>query len=105
MAAMLDLPVVAVTGSLTVSRESVKTLVIEASGLNGFDRCRRVYPDAADVGIKLRSPRTGRDAVWVLKERHENNDHEITHWEFVPAPEAVYKTPALAGWTLIVYND
>ncbi len=38
-------------------------LMVEASSI-GFRKCERLYDDACDEGVVLRSPRTGNEVRW-----------------------------------------
>lgn len=64
----------------------------------------RIYPDAADVGFKVRHENTGKISTWFLNEEFKN-DGDITHWEFHPTPETIRKMPKLRGFKLTIFND
>lgn len=65
-----------------------------------------IYNDAADIGMALRSPTTGKITVWVLSHKIPTPDSEdIGGWEFIPAPETIREFPHLAHRKIIVWND
>lgn len=59
---------------------------------------RRLYNDARDVGIAIRSHHTGRLERFALT-RTEERDGDLLAWHFSPAPGN--KT----GLTVIIFND
>ncbi len=79
-------------------------LLMEASSI-GFQQCERLYDDAADEGIVLRSPRTGGETRWYHTETVKDRDDDVTEWVFKPCSESVSQVPGLAGLTLRILND
>lgn len=65
-----------------------RTLVAEASDLkfvNGFGgfQIHRLWPDACDTGIAIRSHHTGKVEVFVL-DRIDRKEDEVHGWWFLP---------------------
>jgi phosphomannomutase len=87
-----------------------KTFVAEASDLGAagqvlFDQ---IYSDAADVGLLLRSSKTGSVARFYLETietTHDTDEGEILNWTLLPTSDAVRQHPALNGWKMIIFND
>ena len=77
---------------------STKTLAAFASDLPGF-RLERLYDDACDVGIAVRSERTGAEVRFCL-EREEARDGDFLAWHFVPADRICPPADKL-----IIFND
>lgn len=86
-----------------ISVSGAGSLVTEASdlGLRGF---QPLYDDACDVGIALRSHRTGAVTRWHLAEEHVR-DGDITHWTLRPTTESVRQQPQIQHYKLTIYND
>lgn len=59
-----------------------KSLVAEASDLGNF-RIQRLYNDACDEGIAIRSHHTGKVEKFVLTKVDEN-DGDVIGWHFIP---------------------
>lgn len=76
-------------------------LVGEASslGLRPGHQWDRLYDDACDVGIVLRSHKTGELSRWYLSEENQEA------WIFKPCPETIRAQPQLAAYTLHILND
>ena len=62
------------------------TLVAYASDI-GFHGAGRMYRDAIDRGIALRSHRTGTVERFCLASADSDGEGEVTGWRFIPAPE------------------
>ena len=84
-----------------------KKLVGEASemGLRPGHHWDRLYDDACDVGIVLRSHRTGELSRWFLSETIKDADGDVTEWVLKPCSETLHKLPYLAMYTLHILND
>ncbi len=84
----------AIPGELfTITKEPSgrTTMVAEASDV-GYRSPLRIYDDACDVGIAIRSRRTGRVVRFYLA--HEDNDRsgeDIAGWWFKPIAEDARK--------------
>lgn len=82
--------------------EDTKTLVAEASDFgpmrDGAWWMQRLYDDACDVGIAIRSHETDRVQVFHL-EREETRDGDLLAWHFKPMD----KTCPVRGVT--IFND
>jgi hypothetical protein len=82
-----------------------RCFVAEASTL-GNPPGAQIYPDSADVGIALRSQRTGKCAWFSLSEEiRDFGGEDIVAWQFVPIPEAVAEQPKLRGVEVHILND
>lgn len=83
-----------------------KSLCAEASEL--FNRhLQPIYNDACDVGLAIKSERTGAVVVYVMSRPvfRDDIDHELTHWEYEPADFSVRQFPDCAGTKLTVFNE
>lgn len=58
-------------------------LVAEASDLEGF-ALNRLYNDACDVGIAIRSHHTGRVLRFVLVRVVTDHEGDVLYWSFAP---------------------
>ncbi len=72
--------------SLTLFHVSGTTLVAEASDFgplrDGIWWISRIYADAADVGIAIRSHHTGKVVVFGLVEQKKDREGDLQSWEF-----------------------
>lgn len=75
-----------------------QTLVGELSEV-GYPCPRRLFPDAYDTGIRVRSHRTGVVKTFVL-EYARYSETDLMAWEFVE-----YPSPAAAPLRLVLLND
>ncbi len=75
---------------------------ISSLGVRGFER---IYPDACDVGLSIRSERTGEEVWFYLETEHRDREGDVTHWTLKPTNEAVRKNPGLKGVKMTVFND
>lgn len=85
-----------------------KLFITEASDLSGgreTDIWDSLYPDACDIGLKLISDRTGKEAHFYLVETKRDVDNDVVEWELLPTTETKHKFPNLQGWKVIVLND
>lgn len=84
-------------------------MTVEAStlGLRPGHVWERLYDDACDVGLALRSHKTGEVSTWYLCEGETKVDSEgdVQHWILKPTAESVRKHRGLDGYTLKIYND
>ena len=84
-----------------------KTLVAEASDLNDL-HLQRLYDDACDVGLAIKSDRTGAVVIYVMSKTlyHGNEDErEISGWEYVPSYASTRAFPDCIGTRLTIFND
>jgi hypothetical protein len=79
-------------------------LLVEASTV-GFERFERLYDDACDEGVVMRSPRTGNDTRWYHTDTVRDADQDVVEWVFKPCSESVAKIPSIAFLTLRIIND
>jgi hypothetical protein len=79
-----------------------RTLVAEASTL-GYKGPRRIYDDAADVGIALLSE-MGNTVRFYLSKRDVCGE-DVAGWRFEPIAEDVRKHPRLKGLSVLIIND
>lgn len=94
----------------------IKKLTADASDLGlqaGELPYSQVYNDAADVGIAIRSHRTGKLAIYTLKSTDEK-DGNIRAWEYAPAPRhesMMCPKGDVARWedykntSVVIFND
>ena len=47
---------------------------------------RRIYDDACDIGLAVRSARSGEVVTFVVSQEYRR-DGDVTHWDVVPIPE------------------
>jgi hypothetical protein len=73
----------------------------EMSMLKGFVQ---IYEDACDMGLKIRSEKTGDVSTWYIMDERRH-DGDIVHWELLPDEKTLRQSPRLRGWKLIVFND
>lgn len=63
---------------------------VEASDLTGFGQSgpfvSRVWDDSADVGLVLRSHRTGREVLFGLVDVDRGSDGEVRSWKLESHP-------------------
>lgn len=81
-----------------------KLLTCEASTLRlvpgevGF----QIYDDACDVGYAIRG---AHHTTWFYETEEVKRDGDVLYWDYKPIAEHVRKNPAIAGWTLRIFND
>ena len=75
-----------------------RALVTEASCLGNYDGFQRLFDDAADVGLAVKSSRTGKVERFYFNKRNEL-DGEITDWEYLP------ENPDCGVKKLVIFND
>lgn len=77
----------------------------EISTLGHDDIWERLYPDAADIGIRLQSSKTGVVAEYYRAETC-TRDGDITHWVCLPVPSMKQRSNmSLMRTKVIVFND
>lgn len=86
------------TETFTFHREG-NQLIAEASTLGDSFRLARLWDDACDQGITLKSHRTGREITYVLtgEERYEG---ELQGWRMAPADAELAAMPEV-----LILND
>lgn len=90
--------------AFSVSRsDGFVTLVAEASDL-GFRGSRRIYDDACDVGVAVRSERTGQTVRFYEKDQDVREGH-VCGWWFEPIPEDVRRGRVPANARILIIND
>jgi hypothetical protein len=68
------------------------TFVAEASDFNGdVSLQRQIYDDACDVGIAIRSKKTGKVMHFYLHDTVMDREGDIQCWEYLSCPEDVRK--------------
>ena len=84
-------------------------MTVEAStlGLRPGHVWQQLYDDACDVGIALRSHKTGVTTTWYLCEGDTvtDADGDVLWWVLKPTTETVRINPSLSAYRLKVYND
>jgi hypothetical protein len=84
--------------------KSDKTLIAEASDLN--DRhLQQIYNDACDVGLAIRSAKTGKIVTYHMTNEHKDNEGDIQFWDYEPTTESIRRVPECLGSKLKVFND
>ena len=89
-------------------RGTGKVLLAEASDVTAGGTRPLVFAldkPASRYGLNVVSPKTGKRAVFVLVKRHLDEDGDVRWWDLVPSPETLKHQPALAGFTLRIFND
>lgn len=81
-----------------------KRFVAEASEI-GFCDFHRIYDDACDVGLAIRSDRTGQTATFYLSDEKLDADGDVQVWVLKPIAECLRKQPQLAGVEVHILND
>lgn len=84
-----------------------KTFSAELSDFNGRVRkfFGQIYDDACDVGLEVVSNKTGKSVKFYLSEEETDTEGELCLYRFLPLDEYVRKNPALAGMSVILFND
>lgn len=84
-----------------------KSLVTEASMLCGVGRSMfsQLYDDAMDAGLALRNPKTGTVTYWTLDDVIYDIEGDVSCWELKPVESQLATTPALAGYSMTIFND
>ena len=80
-----------------------KTLFSEASDLGNVTH-QPLYDDACDVGIAIRSVKTGILITFHLTENIFANG-EVSGWKYEPLPSDVAANPECAGLVVTIFND
>lgn len=71
---------------------------------------QQLYDDACDVGLAIRSTKTGTVITYFLSETNRKQydpaeQPEIVSWEYLPLPEDVRKHPECAKTKVFIFND
>lgn len=100
---MAKLNVVQISSKAFTHSSVGKFLTTEISDLRirGFDR---LYDDACDEGLVLVNEKTGNKTTWSLQQPIFCED-ELSAWLLKPTAESLYKNPALAGYSMTIFND
>lgn len=92
-----------------------KTLSCDASDLGfraGELPMERIFNDAADAGVAVRNPTTGRICIYSFVRQLKNSENEVTEWQFeamrysfgMPFTQREYATD-VDGLKLSIFND
>jgi hypothetical protein len=76
-----------------------RSLVAEASSLPGRGRFHRLYADACDVGIAVRSHYTGRVVIYAVHSVERRKDSIPMWWDLRPL------NGTLTDVTVRIFND
>jgi hypothetical protein len=77
--------------------------VCEASDLKGiWNGDKQIYDDACDVGIAIRSARTGAVVKFYHAETFKDREGDVTHWEYHSTADHARH---LLGLKVIIFND
>lgn len=84
--------------------KETKTLVAEASTiqLNGF---MRLYDDACDYGIAIRSHHTGHVARFAVTKINKDREGDIQSWTLQMTPESCRANPGREDVVVTIFND
>lgn len=96
------------SSSLFSYNKDMNTLVSEISTLargNSHLRVGRIYDDACDVGIEIKSEKTGNKIKFYLEREVTDDEGDFQYWTFKPLEVEVNKNPALRGMMVTVFND
>lgn len=92
-------PVISTEAFTFVKADNV--LVAEASTLGDSFRLTRLWDDACDTGITLKSHHTGREIVFVLAEEVRDGEGELQGWRLTPA----HATTGMKEPEVLILND
>lgn len=81
---------------------ATRSLVAEISDFGRTDPFKRIYDDACDVGLAIRSVRTGAVVRYYLEREELNADDEIVAWHLKPIAEDARRA---AGTEVVLFND
>lgn len=98
-------PVPIILNSVFHIAKKDKTIVVEHSDIRGVELYNRLYDDAADAGVVLYNPVTGRTTRWYFQEEKKDGNNDLDVTIFAPCPETLRDYPANTGWTLHILND
>ena len=79
-------------------------LIAEASELHN-QHLQRMYDDACDVGLAVRSEKTGNVVEYALTEVDRDGEFEVLCWVYEPTDESVRLVPGCENTSVLVYND
>jgi hypothetical protein len=83
--------------------DGTTTLVAEASDLR-YNAPHRIYDDACDVGIAIRSDRTGKLVRFYLSKIDVANE-DVAGWWFDPISEDARRVPGSSSVRVLIIND
>lgn len=89
------------SGSFTLSDQC---LAAEASDL-GYHGPHQIYDDACDVGIAIRSERTGELVRYYLSGEDSLDGEDVAGWHFKPITEDIRRVPGCARTDVLIIND
>lgn len=83
-----------------------KTFTAEASDLDNR-HLEQIYDDSCDVGLKIKSEKTGVVITYYMERPHYTfgTERELSHWTYLPCSEDVRKHPECADTKVIIFND
>jgi hypothetical protein len=81
-----------------------RVLSAEISDLNN-PRFQRIYDDACDVGLAVRSDRTGETVSFYVAQEHKDREGDVQSWVLEPIPEHIRKNPCLMPLRIRLWND
>ncbi len=85
--------------------DGTTVLVAEASDLR-YRGWHQIYDDACDVGISIKSSRTGQIVTYYLNEEEmDHSGEDVAGWRFKPIAEDVRRVPACANTSVLIIND
>ena len=91
--------------SCSTNADGTVVLVAEASDLR-YNEPRQIYDDACDVGIAVRSEKTGRLVRFYLSKTDYTPDgEEIVGWYFEPIEEDKRRVANASRTKVLIIND
>jgi len=82
---------------------ATKTFIAEMSELQA--RFEQIWPDSCDIGFRVASSKTGKEARFFVDREVKNNEGEIEMWILKPVPEDIRRLPGLEGVMMKIFND
>jgi hypothetical protein len=90
--------------TITKSAAGKTQLVAEHSDFGLGFRLHCLYTDAIDVGLVVKSDKTGQEVAYYLNQTKENNG-EVLSWHLLPTPESARKVSGASNTEVIIFND
>lgn len=101
---MANLPIQQISSKAFTHCAAKRSLTSEISDL-GIHRFSRLYDDACDEGFALVNEKTGNKTVWSVQNEIRDGEFELSGWVLKPTWESIRKNPALADYSMTIFND
>lgn len=82
-----------------------KMIVAEHSDIGHRSIMNQLYDDAADVGVVMFNPFTGKTTRWFMQDTVTDGEGDLQVTIYHPCTESIRKNRALEGWQLHILND